>query len=404
MTVFEDTLSGSVTVTPAAEEILRVDGVLADTVTLSRTVLDLMSLREAISDSFTAADEPQERMSERAETAEAFSLTPVLVGTENVRLQERLRLGDTTAPAALFGQLMSESARIAERLSVGLTATVDELATVEATLAAAYGWLIAEELQIGDTLAALATYGATVAERVRFQAVLARFLGGDISETVQIAPTVVMNLRLSQTVLEAAGLSETLTPRLLFHVAAEETIGIDDTDLLQMIYNGTLQDGVSIEAMHLDPSGDVVTWCVNTRMGFVTQYKNYEFNSFAVIDGKYVGATDNGLFELHGDTDSNAQIIAGITGGILQMNSSKLHGLAGVYIGLRGTGEFYLKLTAGSGEEYVYKVTARDMETTKVNIGKGLRHRYLSYSLENVGQDFELESIEFVPMRGFRRV
>lgn len=384
MAIFDDTLSDGVTVLPV--------------------VIDLLSQRGAVSDTFAVEDTHIALMSELATVVEAVLVTPELIPYENVRIREQLQLTDTLAPSALFGQLMSESARIAERLRAGLTASIEDQATIEATIAMAHGWAVAEELGLTDTLSALATYGATVAESVRLQAVLARFLGGDLAETVQIAPTVVANSRLSQSVIESAELSETLTPKLLFHVAVDETLSFDDTELLQLIYSGHLQDGVAIEAMHLDPAGGVVTWCVNTRMGFVTQYKDYDFNSFAVIDGKYVGATSQGLYELHGDTDDGAQVIAGITGGILQMNSSKLHGLKGVYLGIRGTGEFFLKLTSGDGKEYVYRVTARDMETTKVNIGKGLRHRYLSYGLENVGQDFELESVEFVPMRAYRRV
>jgi hypothetical protein len=382
-----------------------IEETLAETFGISRTVIDRMSLRDTIVDTITAGDNFDDaRLSLRQATAEAFALNSILTGTESMRLSDRVRVGDTFAPTALFGLLLKETVRIAERTRIGHVATLAELATIEATLAVANGWAIAEQLEITDTLQALATYGSTIAERVRFQATLARFLGSSLAETVQLTPTVVLSARFSQQVAEAATLAETLTPRLLFHVAADEAIAFDDTEILQLIYSGKLQDGVAIEAMHLDPNGDVVTWCVNTRMGFVTQYKNYDFNSFAVINGRYVGATSTGLYELHGDTDHGEQIIAGITGGILQMNSSKRHGLKGVYIGLRGTGDFYLKLTSGDGKEYVYKITARDMDTTKVNIGKGLRHRYLSYSLENVGQDFELESIEFVPMRAFRRV
>jgi hypothetical protein len=381
------------------------DDTLADTVQVAPLVADLMSLRDVLEDDITTGDVIDDaRLSLREATAEAFLVTFALVGTEGVLLRDRVSMSESVGPAALFGKLMSESARIAERILLGYVATLEEVATIEATLAVANGWAIAEELQITDTLSALATYGSTIRERVRFQASLARFLGGDLAETVELSPTVILNARLSERLTDVTQMGDALEPQLLLHVTTEEAAQFDDTDLLQMIYAGDLQDNVSIEAMHLDPSGGVVTWCVNTRMGFVTQYMNYDFNSFAVINGKYVGASEFGLFELHDDTDEGMDIVAGITGGILQMNSSKRHGLKGVYIGLRGSGDFYLKLTAGDGTEYVYRVNARDMDTTKVNIGKGLRHRYLSYSLESVGQDFELESIEFVPMRAFRRV
>ena len=245
----------------------------------------------------------------------------------------------------------------------------------------------------------------TLADAVRVRDALDRFFGADLSETISIADAWSAVARMTKQMAEGLTFAETTSPVMLLAVTSEEEVAFTDTELLRMIFAGdALSDTVSIEAMSVDPGAGMVTWCVNTRQGFVTEYRGYDFNSFAVVDGKYVGATSAGLFELEGDTDDGEQIIASIASGLLQMNSSRLHGLGGVYIGLRGTGEFYLKLTSGDGVDRVYRVTARDMETTKVNIGKGLRHRYVSYSLENVGQEFELESIEFVPMRAFRRV
>jgi hypothetical protein len=44
------------------------------------------------------------------------------------------------------------------------------------------------------------------------------------------------------------------------------------------------------------------------------------------------------------------------------------------------------------------------MITTRVQVGKGLRARYYAFELETVdGQDFDLESIEFVPLVVQRR-
>ena len=44
------------------------------------------------------------------------------------------------------------------------------------------------------------------------------------------------------------------------------------------------------------------------------------------------------------------------------------------------------------------------MKTTKVNMGKGLRARYFAYELISTGQDFDLDSVEFVPLVAQRRV
>lgn len=384
MTVFDDTLSDSVAVTP--------------------TLVDLLSLRDLIEEAVTLDLSQEDRLAVLAATAEALTVALAGVVTQAPAVRDTLGLGDTIASVAAYGLTLAEIALIQDLLRVAQIVDATEALTIEETIQTAQGWIIAEQLGIADTLSSLSNYSVTIEERLRLRETFARFLGGDIAETIQLAPSVVVNSAFMQGAAEVMLLSSTVDPVVILHIAMDEAAQFDDTDILQLIYAGQLRDDISIEAMHIDPAGGVVTWCINTRMGFVTQYKNYDFNSFAVVGGRYIGATSEGLFELHGDTDDGEQVIAGVTGGLLQMNSSRLHGLGGVYIGLRGTGEFFLKLTAGAGQEYVYRFVARDMETTKVNIGKGLRHRYLSYALESVGQEFELESIEFVPMRAFRRV
>ena len=70
-----------------------------------------------------------------------------------------------------------------------------------------------------------------------------------------------------------------------------------------------------------------------------------------------------------------------------------------------GNNDFYAKIIAGDGREYVYKfVSQPGLMTTKVNVGKGLRARYFQFELQSTGPDFDLDSIEFVPMMGQRRV
>ena len=63
-----------------------------------------------------------------------------------------------------------------------------------------------------------------------------------------------------------------------------------------------------------------------------------------------------------------------------------------------------LKLHTGDGKTYAYKVNASSMRTTRVKFGKGLRSRYLSWELISEGADFDLDTVEFVPISSQRRV
>jgi hypothetical protein len=75
------------------------------------------------------------------------------------------------------------------------------------------------------------------------------------------------------------------------HVAAEETVAFDDTEILQLIYcRGAAGRRRDRGHAAWTPPGMWSRGAVNTRMGFVTQYKDYDFNSFAMINGRYIGA------------------------------------------------------------------------------------------------------------------
>jgi len=406
MTVFDDTLTDNVAVTPAVEDIIPVLGALTDNVAVTPTVADIIPFLGVLVSTVTIdTDIDDSRLAELAALVESVDIGSELEVVQGVLVRERAEIADPLSPALIYGKLLTEAAQISELIRRAETVALEDALTLETTFALANAWAVADELQLGDTLVSLTNYAVTLADAVRIRDALDRFFGADLSETISISNAWSVVARLTREMAEGATFTGTAENVLLLAVTSEEELAVSDTELLQMIFAGdALSDTVSIEAMSVDPGAGVVTWCVNTRQGFVTEYRDYDFNSFAAVGGKYVGATSEGLYDLEGDTDDGEQIIASIASGLLQMNSSRLHGLGGVYIGLRGAGEFYLKLTTGDGVERVYRVTARDMETTKVNVGKGLRHRYMSYSLENVGQEFELESIEFVPMRAFRRV
>jgi hypothetical protein len=183
-------------------------------------------------------------------------------------------------------------------------------------------------------------------------------------------------------------------------------IEVSPEQLVHMLYKGdSLLDGVAITALYISPSGTTTAWAVNTRTAAVTEYLNYDFKSFALLGNRYVAAGPGGLYELDGDTDDGALIISDLMGGYLQLNEKKLFGVKGAYVAIRGGGRFYLKLIAGDGREYVYELKAQpNLMTTKVKVGKGISTTYMAWELITEGQDFDLDSIEFIPMTRERRV
>ena len=58
----------------------------------------------------------------------------------------------------------------------------------------------------------------------------------------------------------------------------------------------------------------------------------------------------------------------------------------------------------GDGKTYTYQTVVQDMQSTKVRLGKGLRARYFAFELISTGPDFDLDTVEFLPLVAQRRV
>jgi hypothetical protein len=371
--------------------------------TLATSLADVFKIATA-ADTVRLTDVVRHLHQIAAVAGDALAASDAAVSALGVRATDQLRLADAPVPVTTYALLVAEALRISERVRTGYTATATDTVIVGYAAMALRALTITERLGVSEVLSPTTSYRLTVAERVRLLDAAIRFFGADASDTIMMTDLVAPLRRTSGAVPEVVTVADSPAGALVLRVTATDTVELDAVQQLQMIFAGTLFDGLSVEAMYVSPTGNFTTWAINTRAGAVTEYTDYAFNSFAKLGNKYIAADSSGLYELAGDDDAGQSIVADIKGGFLQFNSSRFAGMKAAYLGIRGGGEFFLKLEAASGEVYTYKIKTEDMATTKVWIGKGLRHRYLSYELISTGQDFDLESIEFVPMLAQRRV
>ena len=264
---------------------------------------------------------------------------------------------------------------------------------------------IIQALRLHPALAPGLIYSPTLVDFVKAHALAQFFFGGVLADGIGAHGALSPTYLAMPSISEDLGLHETvLVPGLTIMVSAAEDARLDDIDALKLIYSPELCENISLHACYVSPSGGITTWAINTRTAGVTQYTNYAFNSFAQFGLTYIAANETGIYELIGNDDAGTGIIAEIAGGLMQMGGSKFTSFKAAYIGARGPGQFVLKLETGYGQTYLYNVETDDMRTTKIHLGKGLRARYFAYTLTSTGQDFDLDSIEFVPIVAQRRV
>ncbi len=338
-----------------------------------------------------------------ASGADALTLSESIIALVGAVVIERLNIAESFTTVGTFGLVHVDAVQLADAGSTARQGTALDTLTMAEVLEIARGVHILESLGLAETLAGSARYGISRADNIRLVDRILQFLGGEAADTLQLAPVVQGQQLAHRTVSDTLELVEGITPKFLIGAVAQDVVDLSADQVIQMLFQPHLRETVEFSGAYISPGGGFTAWTMNTRTAAVTEYTNFEFNSFAAVGNKYLAASSSGLFELLGDTDDGDDIVARIKSGYMQFGGVHLSRLKAAYIATRGAGDFILRIITGDGVTYDYAASTRDMLTTKVNMGKGQRARYFAFDLLSAGQDFDLDSIEFVPIVVQRR-
>jgi hypothetical protein len=341
-----------------------------------------------------------------ASAAAAVTVTPAAVATPKWAraVLERVVLARVLAPTAVSPRTVGDTVRMTRVVRTALSLVTGQALTVAQTVQCVRAIAVVEGLTLAQTPQALATYLSTFAEIVALSDGVANFFGADALDGITAADAPTRVLRARPVTSDGLTLADVLGRSIVLRVTCAEQVAMSTEELLRALFSPTLRDGIEVVAGYVAPDGAFTSWAVNTRTSAATEYTNFEFNSFTRMGRRYLAARDDGLYVLDGDDDAGSSIIADIKTGAMQFAGSRFSGVKAVYLGLRGDGEFRLKIIDGEGTERVYKIIAQSARTAKVQVGKGIRTRYLSFELTSTGQDFDLDAMEVMPLLAQRRV
>lgn len=385
MTIFDETLAEGLGFGSTLEQLRRTDA-------------------PALTDDLRTTDAPAVLRLIPVTETQGIGFASELLELVGVVIREQLKLSGETDVAHRQQVYLADVLRVAESLINSYPLALSDGIGFAASHAVAQSVQLIEQLQLSEALTGNGRYNITIEQALRLADGLHQFFGAEVDEGISFAVDLAVRKLAITTVDEGLGFADTLAPLLLVNVTVDEGIEITAETAVQMLFNPVIHEGIEITAAYVSPTGSMTTWAMNARTGAVTEYRNYEFNSFAKIGNRYIGASESGLYELLGDTDEGASIVARIKGGFLQFGGTHLSRLSAAYIATRGEGDFVLRIITGEGATYNYAVSTRNMRSVKVHMGKGQRARYFSYELISAGQDFDLDTLEFVPVVVQRRV
>ena len=310
------------------------------------------------------------------------------------------RLRVTHADAAAFAALVRSI----------LPAYVSDSVSVAATMQTIRAIQIIERLTTHDVYAAMAKYHLSIHDTAVIIYGLFNHIGGAITDGINVHDAQTHMRHALVGLVDQMLLADLFGQKLIVTVTYADTAEITELSgfglLFKSIMRCVVNDQIQIDVAYVEPSGSYTTWAVNTRNNAVTEYRNFMFNSFAKLGRGYIAANKNGIYELAGESDDGTPIPTQIGGGFFQPGGGRNAAFKAAYLGMAiktGAPGVFLKLTTGDDQERVYKVNPMDRMTARVQFGKGLRSRYYAFDLITDGADYDLDSIEFIPLVAQRR-
>lgn len=248
-------------------------------------------------------------------------------------------------------------------------------------------------------------------------------LAGSMSEGVRLdmwmldgmvaSAPITMALELVLTIMSTGDVASVQAFELV--IDQEYMSDIDASSILSMLgeYGLEYMSDLSVQSVQLMelPTGAALNglarvWVVNLDTNAASQYDGYAFNSFFTRAGQQYGVADDGIYLLEGDDDAGLDIDAIVELGLSDLGDSRHKSVPSIYLGVASTGRMVVKVAAdGATHYYEARSSSADLKTHRVEPGRGLRAVNWSFSVLNQdGGDFDLASIEFLPLVTKRRI
>jgi hypothetical protein len=173
--------------------------------------------------------------------------------------------------------------------------------------------------------------------------------------------------------------------------------------------NGTFSESLSEIVLFIpvkdEPNISFNTYSFNSRINAVSEYTNYNFNSYTVYQNRAYGASSEGFYLLEGCTDNEDPIVVKLRTAAMDFGTSNLKSIPQVYLGIAQDSSIIMKVAVDGKAETYHKLdlSTNHLGTQRIKLPKGHIGRWFQFELvSETVSEFNLDSIEFYLMP-FRR-
>jgi hypothetical protein len=311
-----------------------------------------------------------------------------VVANRTAQLTEALALRTRLVP--VLNALASDSIALTQVLTGVPSATVALVESLRLTGAAQ------------STLIAM----AQIVEALVARDLLASVKDATITDPVALTQALDARMLAMQTLISSAAFHDSLVGLAQVTVVLEDGVEFDETLTPTGMFLATIREGLDFAVSFVFDGVPYSGYSLNAATKAITTYTNYPFNSMTTFNGQVYAASDEGLYQLGGDTDAGTPIVWRLRTGLSNYGTGRNKGLDAAYLGYTATGRIALKciIVAPTGEKvvYWYELTPRSAATPtpgRITMGRGLRSVYWGFELTNVDAgDIELDVLELQPV------
>lgn len=327
-------------------------------------------------------------------------------------LREVLRASDRTDALARLELSLAASVHAGDTAGVVYEALIAAGVDASALTSAQFSVYAA----LADELTARADgdvhYSGSVSIAVALAASDMARLGYDITAaaTIDVVDAFVSRYTIYLDMLDALEAQADLTAAATITMLLDDSVAADADLAAQMTFDITLLDGADFTVRIKLGDDTYVGYAMNTETGAVSEYDNFDANSFARFRNQYLCATDEGVFILDGDDDDGLPIAASVVTGLSDLGSRQLKHVLKAWFGYTADGSLVFKVMTTDRREKKenwYKLSPIDSDVPTDNatrVSKGLQSLYWQFGVTNIdGADFGLDTIKLLPMQLTRR-
>lgn len=319
-------------------------------------------------------------------------------------IAESIIINGTLESNVTLYSIISEIIENSDQILIAFYGNVSDSLAVNDTLSGIVQKLniIIESINVLDIIQDNATLINIILDSVIFSDEVKHHFEKIINESFSTLDTITVLSKLKESLAEVITASDVATGTARIYILTTDSSTFNDTLSNTGSFNALIEENIIFEIVYV---GDDITysgWVMNPEVFAVSTYSNYNFNSFAKhSNGKYLGANENGIYELDGTTDAGTYIESTIVTAAMDFGTSNLKQVTDLYIGYTSDGNIILKVRKDGDVEVHYELSTyfNGLSTNRIKIGKGLVGRYWQFELVTKdNSSLNIDSIEFHPV------